>query len=203
MTNTNEVLKTVRKFLGLTQKQFADKLGLKQSAYSMIESGTNKPSIDLIKSIAKQFKIDPKVFLEDYEENTINDILNTNNVNPNVNGNVNSDVINDENSGSGIEISNNELDEMIKYKLWYMDFYLIGMLYHTGRYQEKAGKGKFDEKIFDRENAYIKQYAGNTLENIPPAYEQMNAKEKVKLLRELDEVTKIMLDKIWLVTRTI
>jgi transcriptional regulator with XRE-family HTH domain len=70
MKETNEILRAIRNVKGLTQKQFADKLELKQSAYAMIESGKNKPSIDLLKSVAKNFKINPLLF---FSEDTIND----------------------------------------------------------------------------------------------------------------------------------
>lgn len=43
---------------GLTQKQLADRLGTKQSAVSMMETGARLPSFDMLLRIAKATKTD-------------------------------------------------------------------------------------------------------------------------------------------------
>lgn len=47
------VLKTIRKKEDLTQKSIADKAGITESFYSLIENGLRRPSPDTAKRIAK------------------------------------------------------------------------------------------------------------------------------------------------------
>lgn len=56
MTPT-ERIKEVRKYAGLTQEKFGEKLGLKQSQIRDIESGKQKVSIYLSEEIEKNFNI--------------------------------------------------------------------------------------------------------------------------------------------------
>ena len=58
-------IKSIRFFLGLTQKQMADKLKLKQSQVSKIESSDQEIPIDALKRVIKVFDIDPNWFLFD------------------------------------------------------------------------------------------------------------------------------------------
>lgn len=46
------VLKTIRKKENLTQKSIADKAGITESFYSLIENGLRRPSTDTAKRIA-------------------------------------------------------------------------------------------------------------------------------------------------------
>ncbi len=50
-------LKEIRKHFRLTQGEFAEKLGIGQSAYSNYESGIREPSITMISTIVTQFSI--------------------------------------------------------------------------------------------------------------------------------------------------
>lgn len=68
MSSITAVLKAIRKESRLTQKEFAEKIDLKQNTYAMIEAGNNKPSIDLIKVISKVFKVNPLVFFNTNED---------------------------------------------------------------------------------------------------------------------------------------
>ena len=52
-----ERIRQIRKENGLTQKEFADKLSLKQSTISAYESGQNKPIDAIITSICKTFHV--------------------------------------------------------------------------------------------------------------------------------------------------
>lgn len=59
-----KLIKKIRKQNNLTQKEFADKLGVTYQAVSKWENGKNMPDVALLKKISKDFNID------------INDILN-------------------------------------------------------------------------------------------------------------------------------
>lgn len=50
-------LKEARVKKKMTQQELADKVGVVRQTISMIENGTNKPSIDLAKKIGKVLKI--------------------------------------------------------------------------------------------------------------------------------------------------
>ncbi|WP_123054661.1 helix-turn-helix transcriptional regulator [Clostridium sp. JN-1] len=56
MTPKYEIIKEIiqeRNVQNLTQKQFADKVGIKQSNISRLESGNYNPSIEFLQKIAK------------------------------------------------------------------------------------------------------------------------------------------------------
>lgn len=50
-------IKNIRKKNGLTQKQFADKLGVTYQAVSKWENGLNLPEISILKQISKEFNV--------------------------------------------------------------------------------------------------------------------------------------------------
>ena len=49
----NKRLRKIRRTLDLTQQEFADKLGLKTSAYRMYEIGKNQPSIEVLQKVSQ------------------------------------------------------------------------------------------------------------------------------------------------------
>ena len=51
-------IKAIRKYYKLTQTEFAEKLGLKQSTISYYEKGINIPTSSILKSISNTFNID-------------------------------------------------------------------------------------------------------------------------------------------------
>lgn len=53
----NERLKILRKKLNLTLEQFGNKVGVTRSAVSMIESGKNKLTEQMLKSICREFSV--------------------------------------------------------------------------------------------------------------------------------------------------
>ncbi len=65
MDKISNTIKAIRADSRLSQMQFAKKIGMKQSAYSMLESGTNKPTLDVIRKIITEFKVSPAVFFSD------------------------------------------------------------------------------------------------------------------------------------------
>lgn len=64
MNEFYEALKSIRNELGLSQKDFAAKIGMKPSAYNMIESGKNQPSFALLNTVVKLFKVDANRLFE-------------------------------------------------------------------------------------------------------------------------------------------
>lgn len=90
MNDIIEALKEVRKSQGLTQKDFADLIGLKQSAYAMIETGRNKPSLELLFKIVEVFKVDANLFFP--HSGVTNIITKTRRFNDNVNDKSNDDL---------------------------------------------------------------------------------------------------------------
>lgn len=56
-------LREIRLFLSRTQKQFSEELGIKQSAYSLMENGINNITPQTIKLLELSFNINPN-FIE-------------------------------------------------------------------------------------------------------------------------------------------
>ena len=53
----NERLKKLRKKLGITQQEFADRIGIKRNSFANYETGRNKPIDAIIKSICREFNV--------------------------------------------------------------------------------------------------------------------------------------------------
>lgn len=53
----NERLKKLRKTLGLTQQEFADKIGSKRNTIAKYETNTNMPSAAVISLICREFDV--------------------------------------------------------------------------------------------------------------------------------------------------
>ena len=53
----NERIKELRKALGLTQQDFADKIGIKRNSYANYETGRNTPLDAIIVSICREFSV--------------------------------------------------------------------------------------------------------------------------------------------------
>jgi Predicted transcriptional regulator len=58
MGNFATTLRQLREQAGLTQAELAEKLGVRQSAVSMYESGAREPNLTTIKEIADFFEVD-------------------------------------------------------------------------------------------------------------------------------------------------
>lgn len=69
----NERFKTVRKELKLTQKQYAEELGISQAHLSGIENGKENPSLMLIKLISAKFGVNEKWLSDELENMFIKD----------------------------------------------------------------------------------------------------------------------------------
>ena len=52
-----ERLKQLRKTLGITQQEFADKIGIKRNSYANYETGRNTPIDAIILSICREFNV--------------------------------------------------------------------------------------------------------------------------------------------------
>jgi len=103
--------------------------------------------------------------------------------------------------GQYAQVKSEELDEMIKNKLLYMEFYLVGILYHLRFFKNQKSEQPSKSESVKAEESYIKKFRGDIFSGIEPPYLKLSANEKVRLLKELDEATRDYLDKIWLMTR--
>jgi len=63
----NEKIKTLRKELGISQKQLADMSGVHITNISRIENGHYQPSIDVLKKLIKVFNVSADYLLNDAE----------------------------------------------------------------------------------------------------------------------------------------
>lgn len=57
-------LKDMRKQNDLTQEQLAEKCNVQRTTITMIETGENKPSVELAKKLAEVLNVDWTVFFE-------------------------------------------------------------------------------------------------------------------------------------------
>lgn len=55
----NERIRKIRKKLGLTMEKFGERIGVAKSTISNIENGNCGPSNQIIKSICREFNVDP------------------------------------------------------------------------------------------------------------------------------------------------
>lgn len=53
----NERIKQLRKTLGMSQRDFGEKIGISDPAVSKLEKGTNVPSEQTLKSICREFNV--------------------------------------------------------------------------------------------------------------------------------------------------
>jgi len=58
MNEFSRILRGIRIDTGLSQKDFANKLGMKPVAYNMVESGKNQPSYTLLTNLVEVFSVD-------------------------------------------------------------------------------------------------------------------------------------------------
>ena len=63
----NEYIRSARAAKGLTQQQAAEQIGICQSAYCRIETGSRSPSVKLAKKIARVLDIHWELLFEDEE----------------------------------------------------------------------------------------------------------------------------------------
>ena len=63
MSTINERVAALRKGLNLTQEEFGEQIGIKKSAVSKLENGTNNVTDSLVKLMVRTFHVDP-VWLE-------------------------------------------------------------------------------------------------------------------------------------------
>lgn len=58
VTKLNNRIKSIRKALGLSQKDFGKKIGISDTAVSKLENGERNPSEQTLKSICREFNVD-------------------------------------------------------------------------------------------------------------------------------------------------
>ncbi|HTK20414.1 MAG TPA: helix-turn-helix transcriptional regulator [Mucilaginibacter sp.] len=77
MSEFLKTLRNIRAETGLSQKDFASKLGMKPVAYNMIESGKNQPSFTLLTNLVKTFNVDAnRLFNIEFDENESGNLSN-------------------------------------------------------------------------------------------------------------------------------
>lgn len=60
----NFYLKKFRVSKNMTQKQFAERIGITQTTYSFIESGSHKPSFSVINKLSEVLELTPEEIRE-------------------------------------------------------------------------------------------------------------------------------------------
>lgn len=78
-----ERIKSLRKALGLTQQEFADKLGVKRGGIANYEIGRNEPADSVISLICREFDVNEEwlrsgtgeMFIEKTEDEEISEML--------------------------------------------------------------------------------------------------------------------------------
>ena len=69
-----------------------------------------------------------------------------------------------------------------------------------GAIQENTMNIEFDKNQFGVEEKYIKNLMGNIIEGINPEYVNYSVRQKLDLIKELDEAIRQYLDNIWSIT---
>lgn len=69
--SVGSVLKRIREENGLTQEQFADKIGIKRTTYISYENSKTNPEFALIKKIAEIFDVSILDFSDDLEKSHV------------------------------------------------------------------------------------------------------------------------------------
>lgn len=197
--------KKVRLKLGLTQKDFAEKLEVKQSFYSLVES--NKTIMPMLKThlLFTKFHVSPNWFWSD-DVNISDDYIFVHKepecISNNDLGTSSKDVQSMSNGDKETNISSDidvKLNGLIERTLFILDFYILGIMFHVRDWNEHANQIPFPRKLFTKEEQYVAQF----LRDRNRTYLKMSTIEKAALLDELLSVEKAFLDKIWLITRSL
>jgi len=218
MYNPGKQLKKIRQYVGLTQEELAGKLGIKRNNISMIESGRNNPTFDLIYSICGVFNITADYFLTADDPSTYetlnfvkDDIKNT--IKKNIN-NDNSDSYpisatndylnskgmakNANNNTQGVDLTTEELEQglnkLIQSNLIYLEFHLSDILLNLKFLSEKITGKTFDRTEYDERSKSIK----NLVKLLKDTANSGHASNKglFNFLLNSDEAMRMMLDKI-------
>ena len=91
-----------------------------------------------------------------------------------------------------------ELNNIIKHKLHYIQFYFASILFHIRNIEELTGGEKFDNKQFKKEENYMGQFEAPFEE---PFYKKYSTQEKLDFIKELDEATRYLLDNMFVISR--
>ncbi len=67
--NIGNILQKIRELNGLTQEQFADKIGVKRTTYISYETSRTTPDFETVEKISKVFNVSVLNFFEKKEEN--------------------------------------------------------------------------------------------------------------------------------------
>lgn len=95
------------------------------------------------------------------------------------------------------------LNEIIRNKVNYMDFHLIGIIHHTRQYADSQKIKVRDNKLENKVTKFLRSVKGDILNDEKPTYLAMNITEKIEVLKNLEDATRYILDNIWEITREI
>ena len=200
----NKRLLDFRNSLSMKQGEFAASLGIKQGTLSDIERNRIGVSNRVIQQLEKVYEINRGWF-------------HTGEGNKFLVKNLNSEQTESENLSQNVpfcakiaqkspfdiaSVIPGLLDDIIKEKLFYMDFYLAAISQHL---YSKSDKQTADIKDLKEVVKFIKsltnKHSPQFQTELRPAYLDLNTADKAKLIKELEGYIRTILDKIWLVTR--
>jgi transcriptional regulator with XRE-family HTH domain len=179
MNEVCAVLRKVRGDTGLSQKDFAAKIGMKPVAYNMVESGKNQPTFELLLRIVEKFNVEPKIFFP-------NDGLDKPNKDDFKEGGVLNDIT--------IEEINTALLKTSQATLMLLEFHLLDIELNLSLLNEKLYKKKFDRKKYDNDVQTVKNVV-NVLKAGLSSGLASNA-ALIHFLQNNDELIRKFLDKI-------
>ena len=198
-TDISPILKRIRTENKLSQKDFSAKVGMKPTAYSMVESGKNRPSFDLLLKIIDVFKIDANTFFSDF---IINEDLSINN--DDLNRKVNDDL--NRNSRPVIDSEDSLIDNVPKAEinqtllnsvnnnLFYLEFHLLDILLNLKLLKEKIHGENFDRKEYDASQKKISNLCAISKSALKSGF--VSNKGLISTLNATDDVIKEFLGKI-------
>ena len=203
MKSVTDVLRSIRIVEKLTQKEFAERLGLKQSTYTMIESGKNNASIDLLRTISKVFNVNPSIFFSSTNDSIIDDINNTNNdyLNHDKKGYLNLGIL-DKSEGvtlaliddiGAVEL-NNALIKLVNSQFLYLEFHLSDVLLNLKLLQENLTKRSFDRDEYKESQKRIAEIVKDLKTTMKT--DLLSNKSLIEGLLQFDEGIRFYLDNI-------
>ncbi len=191
-------LKAVRKFLNLNQVDMANKLGIKQSYYSALEGGKKAFTQTIINSLISEVGVSPEWWYSDKTDQV--DITIGNKI---LDKNVAKLSHDPAEKVDMREILPLQLDDIIKEKLFYIDFYLQAICFHIANAKGvKPNEAKDLERIIQYIKRLLKTHKAD-LGIETPGYLELDLMAKARLIKQLDSDIRAILDQIWLITRTL
>lgn len=199
MGNPGQQLKKLRLYFNMTQLEFAEAVSVKRNNISMIESGRNKPTFDLISDICGVFNLTADYFLSDDNPESFEEYFANINTKRKDILNVTTDkkaILNS--SKEGVDVSANDLNNMLTQlansSLLYLEFHLSDILLNLKLLQESLTKHSFDRKEFEKSHNTIMLIAKKMKADLKN--KEISTKDLINGLLTLDEGIRVYLDSI-------